>query len=91
MNIQIVLFDGFDLLDVIAPYEVFTAAAMYSSEEITVEKVLDGNLLKWSMKVTKPMRLTLKFVISMDENNKMYGEAKAGMLPSSKLIGQRLS
>ncbi len=27
MNVQIVLFDGFDLLDVIAPYEVFTAAA----------------------------------------------------------------
>lgn len=39
MHIQIVLFDGFDLLDAIAPFEVFTAAAMYSEEEITVELV----------------------------------------------------
>ena len=39
MHIQIVLFDGFDLLDVIAPYEVLTAAAMYSNEEVTVEVV----------------------------------------------------
>lgn len=39
MHIQIVLFDGFDLLDAIAPYEVFTAAAMYSNEEVTVEFV----------------------------------------------------
>ena len=33
------LFDGFDLLDVIAPYEVFTAAAMYANEDITVQLV----------------------------------------------------
>src|SRR5690606_24208667 len=39
MNIQIVLFDGFDLLDAIAPYEVFTAAAMYSEKDITVKLV----------------------------------------------------
>lgn len=52
--------------------------------------VLKGNQLKWSMKVTKPMRLTLKFIVSVDGNN-MYGEAKAGMLPSSKLMGHRIS
>lgn len=39
MYIQIVLFDGFDLLDAIAPYEVFTAAAMYSEEEVIVKLV----------------------------------------------------
>lgn len=52
--------------------------------------VLEGNQLKWSMKVIKPMRLHLKFTVSVD-GNKMYGEAKAGMLPSSKLIGHRIS
>lgn len=52
--------------------------------------VLEGNQLKWSMKVTKPMRLTLNFIVSVDGNN-MYGEAKAGMLPSSKLMGHRIS
>lgn len=46
VHIQIVLFDGFDLLDAIAPYEVFTAAAMYTDEEITVELVTaEGNRL----------------------------------------------
>ncbi|TWM19791.1 Isonitrile hydratase [Bacillus paralicheniformis] len=39
MHIQIVLFDGFDLLDVTAPYEVLTAAASFSHKEVTVELV----------------------------------------------------
>ncbi len=39
LNIQIVLFDGFDLLDALAPYEVFCAAAMYASEPMQVELV----------------------------------------------------
>ncbi|WP_062052528.1 DJ-1/PfpI family protein [Bacillus sp. JCM 19034] len=51
--------------------------------------VLEGNQLKWSMKVSKPMRLNLKFIVSVDGNN-MIGEAKAGMLPASKLIGHRI-
>lgn len=51
--------------------------------------VLEGNQLKWSMKVSKPMRLHLKFIVSVDGNN-MIGEAKAGMLPSSKLVGHRI-
>jgi putative intracellular protease/amidase len=52
--------------------------------------ILEGNQLRWSMKVTKPMRLTLKFTVTVDGNN-MYGEAKAGMLPASKLTGHRIS
>ncbi|MED3575511.1 DJ-1/PfpI family protein [Cytobacillus praedii] len=51
---------------------------------------LEGNQLKWSIKVTKPISLTLKFSVSID-GNQMVGEAKAGMLPSSKLIGHRLT
>ncbi|GIO13123.1 hypothetical protein J19TS2_26780 [Cohnella xylanilytica] len=39
LNVQIVLFDGFDLLDALAPYEVFSAAAAYSDHAITVELV----------------------------------------------------
>lgn len=52
--------------------------------------LFEGDQLKWSMKVTKPMRLTLKFIVSIDQDQ-MVGEAKAGMLPSSKLIGHRIS
>ncbi|MFM9277867.1 DJ-1/PfpI family protein [Paenibacillus jiagnxiensis] len=39
IHVQIVLFDGFDLLDVMGPYEVFAAAGMYSGGAITVELV----------------------------------------------------
>lgn len=51
---------------------------------------IEGNILKWAMKVSKPMRLTLKFAVSF-EGDIISGEAKAGMLPSSKLIGTRIS
>ncbi|WP_261303030.1 DJ-1/PfpI family protein [Paenibacillus andongensis] len=39
LTVQIVLFDGFDLLDAIAPYEVFCAAAMYAENALSVEFV----------------------------------------------------
>ncbi|RAR41916.1 DJ-1/PfpI family protein [Paenibacillus sp. MDMC362] len=39
VHVQIVLFDGFDLLDALAPYEVFAAAGMYTGGKVTVELV----------------------------------------------------
>lgn len=39
MHVQIVLFDRFDLMDALAPYEVFAAAGMYSGGAMTVELV----------------------------------------------------
>ena len=39
VHVQIVLFDGFDLMDALAPYEVFAAAGMYTGEAMTVELV----------------------------------------------------
>ncbi|WP_169776508.1 DJ-1/PfpI family protein [Amycolatopsis jejuensis] len=39
MHVQIVLFDGFDPLDVIAPFEVFHAGGMASGGVVTVELV----------------------------------------------------
>ncbi|WP_145019599.1 DJ-1/PfpI family protein [Paenibacillus sp. Y412MC10] len=39
LHVQVVLFDGFDLLDALAPYEVFAAAGMYSGDKVTVELV----------------------------------------------------
>ncbi|MET3697779.1 DJ-1/PfpI family protein [Bacillus oleivorans] len=66
-------------------------AARQGEEIVPLENPeLEGNQLKWSMKVTKPMRLTLKFNVWIDGNN-IYGEAKAGMLPASKLMGHRIS
>jgi transcriptional regulator GlxA family with amidase domain len=39
MHIQVVLFDGFDALDVVAPYEVLYAGGMASDGAVTVELV----------------------------------------------------
>jgi putative intracellular protease/amidase len=39
MHAQIVLFDGFDALDAIAPFEVFTAGGIFSGGRITTELV----------------------------------------------------
>lgn len=47
-----------------------------------------GNRLTWSQHVTKPMKLTLRFDVSVDRDT-MTGTAKAGVLPSSKLAGIR--
>ncbi|WP_240523666.1 hypothetical protein [Bacillus cereus] len=39
MKFQVVLFDGFDLMDALAPYDVFHVAAALSPEEVIVELV----------------------------------------------------
>lgn len=45
--------------------------------------VLQDNKLAWSLRITKPMRLNLKFEVVVDGDH-MVGIAKAGLLPASK-------
>lgn len=52
--------------------------------------VLENNKLTWSLRITKPMRLNLKFEVSA-EGDSLTGTAKAGILPASKLTGNRIS
>ncbi len=52
--------------------------------------VFIDNKLSWSLRITKPMRLNLKFEVEVD-GDRMTGIAKAGVLPSSKLTGNRVS
>lgn len=59
--------------------------------EETVEflnPVIQDGHLAWSLQITKPMRLNLKFEVSVD-CDQMFGVAKAGILPASKLSGRR--
>ncbi|MCM3698729.1 DJ-1/PfpI family protein [Paenibacillus macerans] len=55
-----------------------------------LDPFLQDNKLTWSLRITKPMRLNLKFEAIVDGDD-MIGVAKAGMLPSSKLSGKRAS
>lgn len=52
------------------------------------EGTVAGNQLKWEMKVTKPMPLTLKYDITV-EGNKLSGKVKMGLFGSAKLTGER--
>ncbi|CAG7640528.1 DJ-1/PfpI family protein [Paenibacillus allorhizosphaerae] len=52
--------------------------------------VLQDDKLTWLMRITKPMRLNLKFEVAVGGDH-MTGIAKAGMLPASKLTGKRVS
>jgi hypothetical protein len=55
-----------------------------------INPVLQNNKLAWSLRITKPMRLNLKFEVTVDLDC-MTGIAKAGILPASKLVGNRMS
>ncbi|MGO4538269.1 DJ-1/PfpI family protein [Paenibacillus sp. 2TAB19] len=51
-----------------------------------VDPVLIGNRLSWTQRVTKPMKLNLKFIVEMDGSNRLIGTAKAGVLPASRVV-----
>ena len=53
-----------------------------------VDPQLDGERLRWSQNVTKPMRLSIKFDVIRDGDT-LSGTAKPGILPGVKVVGQR--
>ncbi|WP_297495216.1 xanthine dehydrogenase family protein molybdopterin-binding subunit [Acidocella sp.] len=50
---------------------------------------IEGNRLKWEMKVTKPVSLTLKYDLVV-EGDSISGKVKMGMFGTAKLTGERL-
>ncbi len=89
MLVQIVLFDGFDPLDVIAPYEVLSAGGAATEEVELTDVVLDGSRLTWAQSITRPMRLNLTFDVTVD-GDRLTGRSKAGRLPAAKVTGYRV-
>ncbi|WP_068618227.1 DJ-1/PfpI family protein [Paenibacillus tuaregi] len=55
-----------------------------------INPAYQGSKLTWSLKITKPMRINLKFEVAA-LGDEMTGIVKAGLLPASKLIGKRVS
>lgn len=53
-----------------------------------IDPHLAGARLTWSQHVTKPLRLTLQFDVTID-GDVMEGTAKAGKLPSSRVTAVR--
>lgn len=70
---------------------VIQGTATQGNETVSfLEPKLQHNKLSWSLRITKPMRLNLKFEVTV-EGNAMHGVAKAGVLPASKVTGTRIS
>ncbi len=55
-----------------------------------LDAVADGNRLTWTQHVTTPMRLTLKFDVTV-EGDTMTGSYKAGIFPLSTVNATRSS
>ena len=53
------------------------------------EGIVAGNRLKWEMKVTRPMPITLKYDLLI-EDNAISGKAKLGIFGTAKVTGERL-
>ncbi|MFC9708729.1 DJ-1/PfpI family protein [Paenibacillus sp. NPDC056933] len=70
---------------------VIEGTATQGDETIAfLNPVFYNNKLTWSLAITKPMRLNLKFEVGAD-GDQMSGIAKAGLLPASKLTGKRIN
>jgi carbon-monoxide dehydrogenase large subunit len=51
---------------------------------------IEGNRLKWEMKVTQPMPITLKYDLTV-EGDTLAGTAKLGMFGKAKVSGERVA
>ena len=68
---------------------VLRGKAYGTGEEIPLHEItVDGDRLTWRQSITKPLRLNLAFDVSVDGDT-MSGTSKAGVLPASKVTGQR--
>jgi carbon-monoxide dehydrogenase large subunit len=57
-------------------------------DEAHFSGTVDGNHLKWDLKVTKPMSITLKYDVHVD-GDKITGKVKMGIFGTAKLTGER--
>lgn len=71
-------------------------AGVVTGEAVGVETVqfIDpkaaGDRLSWSQKITKPMPMTIRFDITVNDNE-LAGIAKPGVFPACKVTGQRVT
>ena len=68
---------------------VIGGVAKSDAETVDIlDAVADGNRLTWTQMVTTPMKLTLKFDVTV-EGDTMTGGYKAGIFPASKVNATR--
>ena len=55
-----------------------------------INPVLHGNRLTWQLSITRPLRLTLTFDVTIDGDT-LTGTSKAGIFPPSRVTGTRVT
>lgn len=61
----------------------------WHAEDLVLKDVrYDGGTLSWAMTMTKPIRLDLRYEVTVDGDS-LSGQAKAGRLLRSKVTGTR--
>jgi len=66
-----------------------TGVFVMNMDEAHFTGTVEGNRLKWDLKVTKPMSITLKYEATI-EGDRLSGKCKMGVFGSAKLAGERL-
>lgn len=63
--------------------------AIGSAETVPLEDLaLDGQHLSWRQSITRPLRLTLRFDVTVTGDD-LAGTSRAGRLPGSRVSGHR--
>ena len=66
-----------------------SGTATQGSETVPfVDPVVEGDRIRWSQQVTKPMRLSIKFDLTRS-GEALSGTAKPGILPTTSVTGVR--
>lgn len=63
---------------------------MNAMDEVLFTGTANGHHLKWDLKVTKPMSITLKYEATVD-GDKLLGKCKMGIFGTAKLVGERVT
>lgn len=66
-----------------------TGVFIMNMDEAHFTGTFKGNHLVWDLKVTKPMKITLKYEAHID-GDKLLGKCKMGIFGTAKLVGERI-
>ena len=68
--------------------KVAGVASMAGDSAPFIDPLLDGDRLRWSQEITRPMSLTLKFDVTCSGDT-LKGTAKIGFFATSEVTGTR--
>ena len=77
------------VLDIVDRDGQLSGRATQGDESVPfVDPVVDGDSLRWTQQISKPMKLTIKFDLTR-QGDALSGTAKPGILPTSAVTGVR--